>query len=137
MTPVAGEPEIVGGALVGAAFVTVIANAGSETGALPSETVTTMPVYVPAEPVGAVPLTRPVPALIASHAGRFDAEYVSGSPSASDALGWNAYAPPSTAPAGAVPLIVGGLFGVDRLVRRRGGHGDRERRQEAEHTCRR
>ena len=67
ITLVAGEPEIVG-ARFGAAL-TVIVKGASESVALPSLTVMTMPLNVPA--LVGVPLSRPVEVSNAAHAGLF------------------------------------------------------------------
>src|SRR5262245_995715 len=63
-----------------------------------------------------VPCSRPVAVLKVAHAGRFAIAKVSGSESASAAVGWNAYAVPCVAVADGVPLIVGARFVVGAVT---------------------
>jgi hypothetical protein len=81
--PLAGVPEIVG------PEVTVMAKAGSEALDVPSDTLITMPVYVPAFAAVGVPLSWPVVLSKVAHAGLLAMEKVSVPPAASAALGWN------------------------------------------------
>ena len=90
VTPLLGVVETTVGLEVSAAgTVTTMVNAGKEVIARPSETLSTIPVWVAAVPVGGVPLARPVEGLTVSHEGSPDAEYVSTSPSGSKPVTWN------------------------------------------------
>ncbi len=89
-----GTPEIVGarfagGGVVGAA-VTWMRNDGSEALSLPSDTEIVMLPDVPTFAAAGVPVTAPVLAFRLAQVGRPVAEKLSGSPSASLALGVNA-----------------------------------------------
>ena len=85
-TGVAGEPEMTG-AVLGAA--TVMVKAGSAALSVPSETEMVMPVKErPAMLEVGVPLRRPVVVLKEAQLGRLATAKVSGSPSASEAVGW-------------------------------------------------
>jgi hypothetical protein len=70
------------------AEVTVMENAGSEALAVPSATLITMPVYVPALAADGVPESWPVLVLNVAHAGWPTIENVRVPPAASVALGW-------------------------------------------------
>jgi len=107
-------PEIVGGRFVGAAALTVIANAGSEALAEPSLTLMPMLANEPAA-VG-VPVRRPVVVLKVAQAGLFAIEYVSVPPSGSLAVGPHEYAVPTVAVVTGLPEIVGGRFGAAPTV---------------------
>jgi hypothetical protein len=77
---------------------------------LPSLTLIAMFAYEPTcEEVG-LPLKRPVEALNVPHPGLFAMLKVSGSPFASEAEGWKAYALPATTDVAGVPLITGGVL---------------------------
>src|SRR5438045_3799752 len=103
MLPVVGGlPEIVGGRF---GCKTTIANAGSDAEALPSLTPITMFENVPAA-VG-VPCSWPVVALNVAQVGRFAIVKVSVSPSASLAVGTNAYGCPTATEVIGVPEITG------------------------------
>ena len=104
-------PLITGGRFVVGA-VTVIENAGSDALAWPSLTLITMFENVPVVPDGGVPDSCPVPALNAAHAGRPAMLHVSGSPSASLAVGTNVYEVPAATDVIGVPEITGGWLVV-------------------------
>src|SRR5262245_25862253 len=103
-----GEPEIVGGVFVTGAAATVMPDAGSDAVAVPSLTLMTMLLYVPA--VVGVPDSLPVVVLNVAHVGLFVMANVSVSPLASDAVGWKLYAVPATRLVDGVPEIVGAVF---------------------------
>src|SRR5690606_25313731 len=103
-------PEIVGGRFCGSGPETVIENSGSEALVLPSVTVMRMLLYVPTWFVPGVPSSRPVDVLNDAHPGLFVILNVSVSPSGSFADGVNAYADPTVALVGGVPVIVGARF---------------------------
>jgi hypothetical protein len=109
VTLVAGVPEIVGATFGTAA--TVIANEGSDAVARPSFTLMTMPDVVPTFAVDGVPLNRPVDVLNVAQVGMPWMLNVSGSLSASVAVGWNAYAWPAVTLLAGVPVMVGAVLG--------------------------
>src|SRR5690349_4094973 len=111
---VVGAPEIVGGRF--AAAVTVIANGGSETLAVPSLTLIAMLLNAPTFAAAGVPVRRPVAVLNVAHVGRFAIVNVSVPPSGSDAVGVNVYAAPTVAVVAGVPEIVGGWFAAPWTV---------------------
>src|SRR6185295_1512446 len=82
---VGGVPEITGGVFED---TTVIANAGNGVDALPSLTLMTMLLNVPILLAPGVPCSKPVLVLNVAQVGRFAIENVSGSESASAAVGW-------------------------------------------------
>jgi hypothetical protein len=104
VTLVAGVPEIVG-ATFGA--VTVIEKDGNDLVELPSLTRITMPDVVPTFAAAGVPLSRPVVVLNEAQAGLLWILNVSGSLSASLAVGWNEYACPTAIVVAGVPEILG------------------------------
>ena len=108
-TDVAGLPEIVGALFVGGAAVTVIVNAGNKVVASPSVTPILMFANVPA--VGGTPCIRPVLDENVAQLGRPAIANDSASPSASLAVGVNAYAVPTCTDVAGLPEIVGAAFG--------------------------
>jgi hypothetical protein len=105
VTLVAGVPEIVGAAF--GAAVTVIENEGNDLVELPSLTRITMPDVVPTFAAAGVPLNRPVVVLNIAQTGLFWMLNLSGSLSASLAVGWNEYACPTATVVAGVPEILG------------------------------
>jgi hypothetical protein len=103
-TEAGGMPEITGAEFVA---VTVMLNAGNDVVAMPSLTRIVMLAYTPALEFVGEPCKRPVLVLKVAHAGKFTMLKVSALPSASLAVGLNAYADPATTEAGGVPDIVG------------------------------
>jgi hypothetical protein len=93
---------------------TIIENAGSDVLVMPSLTLMTILPCVAAA-VG-VPLNRPVAVLNVAHAGEFAIANVSELPSASEAVGWNAYAVPTVAVVVGAPEMVGGELGFGETV---------------------
>src|SRR4029077_12524804 len=102
--------------IVGAVFGTVIANAASAAVALPSLTEITTFEYVAAFAATGVPCKRPVVVLKVAQVGLFAIVKVSGSLSASAAVGWNAYCTPCGAEVDGEPLMVGGLFSAGAVT---------------------
>jgi hypothetical protein len=111
---VGGVPLIVGARFGGA--LTTIENAGNEAESLLSLTLMTMLLNVPMLLAPGVPVSAPVFTLNVAHVGRFAIENVSGSESASAAVGWKLYATACVAVVGGEPLIVGTWFGVALTV---------------------
>src|SRR5262245_5063864 len=91
-------------------------NAGSAAESLPSLTLITMLLNVPTLAAAGVPCSCPVFALNVAHVGRFAIENVSGSESASAAVGWKLYATPCVAVVGGEPVIVGALLAAALTV---------------------
>jgi hypothetical protein len=93
VTAVAGEPVMVGAVLddVGAVF-TVMLKGASDLFAFPSLTLMMMFAYEPTEAAPGVPDSLPELVLNVAQAGLPVMANVSGSPFASEALGWKAYA---------------------------------------------
>jgi hypothetical protein len=89
---------------------TEIENAGSETCALPSLTVIWMLANVAMSSRPGVPESLPLVVLNEAQAGLLAIEKVSGSPSASVALGWKVYAMPIMSDRSGEPDIVGARF---------------------------
>jgi hypothetical protein len=83
-------------------------NAGRLADAWPSLTLITMLAWLPV--LVGVPARRPVLVLNVAQVGRFAMLKVSVLPSASVAVGVNAYCAPTVAVDGGVPLIDGGVF---------------------------
>jgi ethanolamine ammonia-lyase small subunit len=71
------------------AEVTVMENAGRDALDAPSDTLITMPVYVPTLGAVGVPESRPVVVSNVAHDGLPAMENVRVPPAASEALGWN------------------------------------------------
>ena len=107
VTDVGGVPLMAGGLLPAA---TAIEKGASEARAVPSDTEIVMLPYAPNCVLRGVPDKRPVRFLKTAQAGLFAIENVSAFPSASVALGWNAYAWSAVADVGGVPDMTGGLF---------------------------
>src|SRR5215469_1211180 len=108
---VAGVPEMLGGGGVAAAS-TVMMKAGREAVCAPSLTLMTIGLEVPTFDAAGVPLSVPVFVLNAAHEGLPVMANVSLRALASEALGWNVYASPTTAWVLGVPEMVGGAGGV-------------------------
>ena len=108
---VAGVPEMLGGGGAAAAS-TVMVKAGREAVCAPSLTLITIGIEVPTSDAAGVPLSFPVFVLNAAHEGLPVMAKVSLLPFASEALGWNVYASPTTAWVLGVPEMVGGVDGV-------------------------
>ena len=105
---VGGVPLMVGARLP---VATLIEKGASEALAVPSDTEIVTPLKVmPAKLLLGVPDKRPVALLKAAHVGLLATENVSAFPSASVALGRNAYAWPAVTDVGGVPDMTGGLF---------------------------
>jgi hypothetical protein len=105
-TVVGGEPEI-----TGAAFVTVIENAASDTDACPSLTLITMSEYVPVCAVAGAPCSRPVLPSNVAHGGAWlmlKLSVVSGFGSL--AVGVNEYDVPAATVVAGVPEMSGAVF---------------------------
>ena len=100
--PLPGVPEMVG------AEVTVIEKGGSEALEGPSATLITMPAYVPAFAAVGLPESRPVLVSNVAHEGLPAMENVRVPPAASEALGWNEYACPTSTEVSGVPEMTGG-----------------------------
>src|SRR5262245_11608587 len=97
---------------------TSISNGRSVASAMPSVTVIAMFAYRPA--AAGVPDRRPVDALKVAHDGLLLIRNLSVCPSASDALGWKAYAVPAVTLAGGVPLILGAAFDGSTVIEKGG-----------------
>ena len=108
---VAGVPEMLGGG-GGAAAATVMVKAGREAVCAPSLTLITIGLEVPTSDAAGVPVSFPVLVLNAAHEGLPVMAKVSLLALASEALGWNVYASPTTAWVPGVPEMVGGAGGV-------------------------
>ena len=108
---VAGVPEMLGGG-GGAAASTVMVKAGREAICAPSLTLITIGLEVPTSDAAGVPLSFPVFVSNAAHEGLPVMANVSLLDLASEALGWNVYASPTTAWVLGVPEMVGGAGGV-------------------------
>lgn len=108
---VAGVPEMLGGG-GGAAASTVMVKAGRVAVCAPSLTVITIGLEVPMSDATGVPLSLPVFVSNAAHEGLPVMANVSLLALASEALGWNVYASPTTAWVLGVPEMVGGAGGV-------------------------
>ena len=91
-----------------AAALTVIANASSDADALPSLTLITIPLYVPASLADGVPLSCPVAMLKVAQAGLFEIENDRVLPDGSVVVGVNEYAVPAVTLVAGVPEMVGG-----------------------------
>ena len=96
----------------GAAWLTVIVKAGSEAACAPSLTLITIGLEVPMSDAAGVPVSFPVFVSNAAHEGLPVMAKVSLLDLASEALGWNVYASPTTAWVLGVPEMVGGAGGV-------------------------
>src|SRR5215469_13937764 len=108
---VAGVPEMLGGGGDVAAS-TVMVKAGREAVCDPSLTLITIGLEVPTSDAAGVPLSLPVFVSNAAHEGLPVMAKVSLLDLASEALGWNVYARPTTAWVPGVPEMVGGAGGV-------------------------
>ena len=109
---VAGVPEILGGGGGAAAASTVMVKAGRDAVCAPSLTLIRIGLEVPTSDAAGVPLSLPVLVSNAAHGGLPVIANVSVLALASEALGWNAYASPTTAWVLGVPEMVGGAGGV-------------------------
>src|SRR4051812_16475345 len=107
---VGGVPVMVGGRLAGAVLPTVSEKAGRAAETLPSLTLITMPLVVPSEPVGGVPLTWPVAGVNVAQLGLLVISNVRVSSWASSAVGVNVYGVPTVALVPGVPMIVGAVL---------------------------
>jgi hypothetical protein len=113
-TEIGGVP-LMAGALLPVA--TLIEKGASEALAVPSDTEIVTPLKVmPTKLLLGVPDKRPVVVLNAAQAGLLATENVSAFPSASVALGWNAYACPAVTDVGGVPLMTGAWLPVATLI---------------------
>jgi hypothetical protein len=119
-TLAAGVPEITGALLAGA--FTVMEKVGNDLLALPSLTLMTMFEYVPACWALGVPVRAPLLELNVAHAGLPLIEKVSGSPSASLAVGVNEYVDPDCTLVGGVPEITGALLAGALTVMEKAGN---------------
>jgi hypothetical protein len=103
---VTGAPLITG-ARLGAA-TTVTAKEARDAVVVPSETVMTMPEYVPTFALVGVPVKAPLAVLKLAHDGLPAMLNVSELPSGSDAVGWKEYDDPTVTLVAGVPEITGG-----------------------------
>jgi hypothetical protein len=108
---VAGVPEMLGGGGAAAAS-TMMLKAGREALCAPSLTLITIGLELPTSDAAGVPLSLPVFVSNAAHEGLPVMANVSLLALASEALGWNVYANPTTAWVLGVPEMVGGVGGV-------------------------
>jgi hypothetical protein len=98
----------------GAVASTVMMKAGREAVCAPSLTLMTIGLEAPTSDAAGVPLSSPVFVSNAAHEGFPVIAKVSLLDLASEALGWNVYASPTTAWVLGVPEMVGGAGGVCR-----------------------